>query len=38
MDVIVEKRLRWYKIETILLWLMIAMAVIPIPAGIGMYL
>ncbi len=37
-DVIVEKRLRWHKAETILLWLIIAMAVISIPAGIGIYL
>lgn len=38
MDVIVGKRLRWHKTETILLWLIIAMAIIPIPAGIGIYL
>ncbi len=38
MDVIVEKRLRWHKAETILLWLIIAMAAILIPTGIGIYL
>ncbi len=38
MDVIVEKRLKWHKTETILLWLIIAMAVIFIPAGIAIYL
>jgi len=38
MDVIVEKRLRWHKTETILLWLIIAIAVILIPTGIGIYL
>lgn len=38
MDVIVEKRLKWHKTETILLWLIIAMAVIPIPTGIAIYL
>ena len=38
MDVIVEKRLRWHKTETILLWLIIAMAVIPIPTGIAICL
>ena len=38
MDVIVEKRLKWHKTERILLWLIIAMAVILIPTGIGIYL
>ena len=38
MDVIVEKRLKWHKTETVLLWLIIVMAVIPIPAGIAIYL
>jgi len=38
MDVIAEKRLKWHKTETILLWLIIVMAVIPIPAGIAIYL
>jgi len=37
MDVIVDKRFKWHKTETILLWLIIAMAVIPIPTGIGIY-
>lgn len=37
-DKIVSKRLKWHKIEVILLWLIIAMAVILIPAGIGIYL
>ena len=37
-DTIVSKRLKWHKTETILLWLIIAMAVIPIPAGIAIYL
>ncbi len=36
-DVIVEKRLKWHKTERILLWLIIAMAVILIPTGIGIY-
>ncbi len=38
MDVIVEKRLKWHKTETILLWLIIAIAAILIPTGIGTYL
>jgi len=37
-DTIVSKRLKWHKTEMILLWLIIAMAVIPIPTGIGIYL
>ena len=37
-DVITGRRIKWHKTETILLWLIIAMAVIPIPAGIGIYL
>ena len=41
-DVIVGKRLRWHKTETILLWLIIGRfapesTVILIPAGIGIY-
>ncbi len=38
MDVIVEKRLKWHKTERILLWLIIVIAVILIPTGIGIYL
>lgn len=38
MDVIVERRLRWHKTETILLWLIIAIVAILIPTGIGIYL
>ncbi len=38
MDVIVENRLKWHKTETILLWLIIAVAAILIPTGIGIYL
>ncbi len=37
-DTIVSKRLKWHKTETILLWLIIAMAAILIPTGIGIYL
>ncbi len=37
-DAIVSKRLKWNKTETILLWLIIAMAAILIPTGIGIYL
>lgn len=36
-DMIVAKRLKWHETEIILLWLIIAMAAIPIPAGIGIY-
>ncbi len=38
MDTIVGKWLRWHKTERSLLWLIIAMAVILIPTGIGIYL
>jgi len=38
MDTIIGKWLIWHKAETILLWLIIAMGVIPISAGIGIYL
>ena len=38
MDVIVEKRLKWHKTERILLWLIIAIAVILVPTGVGIYL
>ncbi len=37
-DIIVSKRLKWHGTEVILLWLIIAMAVILIPTGIGIYL
>ncbi len=33
-----SKRLKWHKTETILLWLIIAMAAVLIPTGIGIYL
>ncbi len=38
MDVIVSKRLKWHRTEVILLGLIISMAVILIPTGIGIYL
>lgn len=38
MDVVVNKRLKCHKAEVALLWLIIAMAAIPIPTGIGIYL
>jgi len=34
---IVEKRLKRHKIEVVLLWLIIAIGAIMIPAGIGIY-
>ncbi len=37
-DTIVSKRLKWHKTEKILLWLIIVIAVILIPTGIGIYL
>jgi len=37
-DKIVSKRLKWHRAEVILLWLIIAMAVILIPTGIGICL
>lgn len=37
-DAIVNKRLKWHKTEVILLWLIIAIAAILIPTGIGIYL
>lgn len=37
-DTIVSKRLKWYRTEVILVWIIIAMAVILIPTGIGIYL
>ena len=37
-NTIVSKRLKWRRTEVILLWLMIAMAIISIPAGIAIYL
>ena len=37
-DTIINRRLKWHKTETILLWLIIAVAVILIPTGIGIYL
>ena len=36
-DTIINRRLKWHKAETILLWLIIAVAVILIPTGIGIY-
>ncbi len=33
-----KKRLKWHKAEVILLWIIIAMAVILVPTGIGIYL
>ena len=37
-DTIVMKRLKWHKTEVILLWLIIVLAIIPIPTGIGIFL
>ncbi len=37
-DTIVSKRLKRHKTERILLWLIIAIAVILVPTGIGIYL
>ena len=37
-DTIVSRRLKWHRTEVILLWIIIAMAVILIPTGIGIYL
>lgn len=37
-DIIVSKRLKWHRTEVILLLLIITMAVILIPTGIGIYL
>ena len=37
-DMIAEKRLRWHKTETILLWPIIPLAAVLIPTGIGLYL
>ena len=37
-DTIVSKRLKWHRTEVILLWIIIAIAVILIPTGIGIYL
>ena len=37
-DAIVSKRLKWHRTEVILLWIIIAMAVILIPTGIGIHL
>ena len=37
-DTIINRRLKWHKTERILLWLIIAIAVILIPTGIGIYL
>jgi uncharacterized membrane protein YphA (DoxX/SURF4 family) len=34
---IVKKRLKWHKVEVAVLWLLIAIAAILIPAGIGVY-
>lgn len=34
---IVKKRLRWHKTETILLWLIIAIAAVLVVSGIGVY-
>jgi len=36
-EMIVKKRLKWHKAEVAVLWLLIAIAAILIPAGIGVY-
>ncbi len=37
-DTIINRRLKWHKTERILLWLIIAIAIVLIPTGIGIYL
>lgn len=37
-DTIINRRLKWHRTEVILLWIIIAMAVILVPTGIGIYL
>ena len=37
-DTIVSKRLKWHRTEVILLWLIIVLAAVLIPTGIGIYL
>ncbi len=36
-ETIVKKRLKWHKAEVVVLWLLIAIAAILIPAGMGVY-
>ena len=38
MDEVVNGRLKWHRTETVLLWLILCTAVIPMTAGIGIYL
>ena len=38
MEIIVRKRLKWHRTERVLVWIIIGMAVILIPTGIGIYL
>lgn len=35
---IINRRLKWYKAEVILLWIIIGIGVILIPTGVGVYL
>ncbi len=37
MEMIVKKRLKWHKAEVAVLWLIIAIGAILIPAGVGVY-
>ncbi len=38
MDEVVNGRLKWHRTETVLLWLILCIALVPITAGIGIYL
>lgn len=38
MDQVANGRLKWHRTETVLLWLVLCIALIPITAGIGIYL
>ena len=38
MDEVVNGRLKWHRTETVLLWLILCIALVPIAAGIGIYL
>ncbi|HEC65304.1 MAG TPA: hypothetical protein ENI23_08420 [bacterium] len=38
MDEVVNGRLRWHRTETVLLWLILCIALVPIITGIGIYL
>ncbi|KKK45365.1 hypothetical protein LCGC14_3165700 [marine sediment metagenome] len=38
MDEVVNGRLKWHRTETVLLWLILCIALVPIAVGIGIYL